>query len=117
MEANQRNCDSYQYQKEMLANLIQEAKGKSIHNFPNLELTLIQLNQFVNFFRIPFALLLLDPDIVNFLLNAYYEQLYQTMIVTLMTSVIEIFNFDMCSTSPVAELQKTLIGFGFKFFF
>ena len=114
MEANQRNCDSYQYQKEMLANLIQEAKGKSIHNFPNLELTLIQLNQFVNFFRIPFALLLLDPDIVNFLLNAYYEQLYQTMIVTLMTSVIEIFNFDMCSTSPVAELQKTLIGFGFK---
>ena len=114
MEANQRNFDSYQYQKEMISNLIQNAKGKNIHSFPNLEITLIQLNQFVNFFRIPFTLLLLDPDIVNFLLNAYYEQLYPDMVVTLMTSVIEVFNFDMCSTSPVAELHKTLLGFGFK---
>ena len=114
MEANQRNFDSYQYQKEMISNLIQNAKGKNIHSFPNLEITLIQLNQFVNFFRIPFTLLLLDHDIVNFLLNAYYEQLYPDMVVTLMTSVIEVFNFDMCSTSPVAELHKTLLGFGFK---
>lgn len=112
MEASQKNIDSYQYQKEFIANFIENAKGKNIHTIPNLEITLIQFNQFVNFFRIPFTLLLLNPDMINFLLNAYLEQIYPKMVVTLMTSIIEVFNYDMCSTSPVAELYKTLMGFG-----
>ena len=114
MEASQRNFDSYSYQKQFIEDLIANTKKKNIHRFPNLEITLIQLIQLVNYFRIPFTLLLLNPDMITFILNAYFEQLYPDMVSTLMRSILEVFNFEMFSTSPVIELNKALTGFGFK---
>ena len=114
MEGSKRNFDSYSYQKEFIEKLTLNTKKRNIRRFPNLEITLIHLNQLVNYFRIPFTLLILNPDMITFILNAYFEQLYPDMVSTLMRSIIEVFNFEMFSTSPVIELNKALTGFGFK---
>ena len=114
MEGSKRNFDSYSYQKEFIEKLTLNTKKRNIRRFPNLEITLIHLNQLVNYFRIPFTLLILNPDMITFILNAYFEQLYPDMVSTLMRSIIEVFNFEMFSTSPVIELNKALTGFGFN---
>ena len=80
MEGSQRNFDSYSYQKEFIETIMLNTKKKNIDRIPNLEITLIHLNQLVNYFRIPFTLLILNPDMITFILNAYFEQLYPDMV-------------------------------------
>lgn len=90
--------------KELLSSLIEKIKSNQNEDEQLIKESLEQLIHLIEMYGIPIASLLILPDNVNFIFQLYFENKSQDLVVKLITKLLEVFNFQMISDSPNAEL-------------
>ena len=107
--------DSYSYQKNYISAFLSKINSLDMSNVKSYECDFIEVSQYIVTYKIPFAELILKSNFVNSIIGLYLEEIYQEHIQTIISGLIEVFNFEMTGTSPIEELKDMCNVYGLKY--
>ncbi len=98
--------DSYSYQKKYISAFLVKIKSLDITKISSYESDFIELSRYIETYKFPFAELILNSSIVHSLIELYLEEIYKEYIQSIISALIEVFNFEMkIGTSPMEDLK------------
>ena len=108
--------DSYSYQKKYISAFLVKIKSLDITKISSYESDFIELSRYIETYKFPFAELILNSSIVHSLIELYLEEIYKEYIQSIISALIEVFNFEMkIGTSPMEDLKDMCNVYGLKY--